>query len=59
MNKKAYNKPEMRERKRVIVTTMICQSQSKGLEMQKRNYKKNGDKIEGGQQTLFNPWEAD
>ena len=57
MNKKAYNTPEMRERKRVIVTTMICQS--RGLEMQKRNYKKDGTKIDGGQQTLFNPWDAD
>jgi hypothetical protein len=57
MNKKAYNKPEMRERKRVIVTTMICQS--RGLEMQKRNHKKDGTKIDGGQQTLFNPWDAD
>ena len=55
MNKKTYNKPEIRERERIIVTTMICQS----IVFKKRRFTKSGNEIEGGQQTSINPWDAD
>ncbi len=59
MNKKTYNKPEIRERKRVIVTTMICQSpgEVKTLQIRKKGNKEDADA--NTQETLYNPWEAD
>ena len=57
MNKKAYNKPEIKERKRVIVTTMICQSpvETKTLQIRKKG---NTESI-NTQETLYDPWNAD
>lgn len=58
MNKKAYDKPEMRERKRVIVTTMICQSS--GDTTRTLKIKKRGSTDDANtQSTLINPWAAD
>ena len=59
MNKKAYNKPEIRERKRVIVTTMICVSPGEEFTtLQIRRRQKNKTDSEG-QKDLINPWAAD
>ena len=59
MNKKTYNKPEIRERKRVIVTTMICVSPSEEITtLQIRRRQRNNTDSEG-QKDLINPWEAD
>ena len=57
MNKKIYNKPEIRERKRLIVTTMICDSldTTRNLKIQKRGSTDDANT----QSTLINPWEAD
>ncbi len=57
MNKKIYNKPEIRERKRVIVTTMICDSldTTRTLKIKKRGSTDDANT----QSTLINPWEAD
>ncbi len=58
MNKKIYNKPEIRERKRVIVTTMICDSPVDTTRTLK--IKKGGSTDDANtQSTLINPWEAD
>lgn len=57
MNKKIYNKPEIRERKRVIVTTMICDSLDTTRTLK---IKKSGSTDDANtQSTLINPWEAD
>ena len=57
MNKKTYNKPEIRERKRIIVTTMICISpdDTRTLRIKKRG---NTDDA-NTQSTLIDPWNAD
>lgn len=57
MNKKIYNKPEIRERKRVIVTTMICDSPdtTRTLKIKKRGSTDDANT----QSTLINPWDAD
>ncbi len=57
MNKKIYNKPEIRERKRVIVTTMICDSLDTTRTLK---IKKSGSTDDANtQSTLINPWAAD
>ena len=57
MNKKIYNKPEIRERKRVIVTTMICATPVLQI---KRKKTSSGDAEEIDEQaSMWDAWRAD
>ena len=57
MNKKAYNKPEIRERERIIVTTMICATPVLQI---KRKKTSSGDAEEIDEQaSMWDAWRAD